>query len=262
METLQLILLSIVQGLTEFLPVSSSAHLILLSEIINQDDQGIVFDVGVHLGTLLAAVIYFRKEIQEILFNLSSKKLMDQENKLFFNLLVALFPILILGYLYRDHVETYLRTSEVVAIATISFGLLLYIADKLSIKKLDIDSLTLFKAFIIGLFQTIALIPGTSRSGITITAALFLGLKATSAARFSFLLAIPTIGSIAIVEIVRFSLSDLSENGFELILASGISFAVAYASIGIFLRLIERIGFTPFVIYRLLLGVWLLFFWL
>ena len=105
METLQLILLSIVQGLTEFLPVSSSAHLILLSEIINQDDQGIVFDVGVHLGTLLAAVIYFRKEIQEILFNLSSKKLIDQENRLFFNLLVALLPILILGYLYRDYVE-------------------------------------------------------------------------------------------------------------------------------------------------------------
>ena len=122
METLQLILLSIVQGLTEFLPVSSSAHLILLSEIINQDDQGIVFDVGVHLGTLLAAVIYFRKEIQEILFNLSSKKLIDQENRLFFNLLVALPKSVVLTFGLTELITLLIKNfQELIFQACINF---------------------------------------------------------------------------------------------------------------------------------------------
>jgi len=262
METFQLILLSLVQGITEFLPISSSAHLILISEIVNESDQGITFDVGVHIGTLLAAAIYFRKDIKEMVLNLSSKRLSNQDNNLFFNLLIALVPILLFGYLFRDFVEVNLRTSEVIAFATIGFGLLLYASDKLGRKKKNLNSLTFLQAVIIGLFQCFALIPGTSRSGITITAGLFLGLNATAAARFSFLLAIPTIGAIFLAEIVRITLNDFSGNGLELLISSSISFAIAYASIDIFLRLIERIGFTPFVIYRLLLGGWLLFFWL
>ena len=261
METFQLILLSFVQGLTEFLPVSSSAHLVLLSELINQKDQGIVFDVGVHLGTLIAAVIYFRKDLKKILLNLSSKDLVQTENSLFWNLIVALVPILVFGYFLRDLIEVNLRSIKVIGFTTLSFGALLYIADKLGTKKHNLDSINLLQAFVIGLFQCLSLIPGTSRSGITITAGLFLGLKAVSATRFSFLLAIPTIAVIALVELIRLSFFDISFDGaLQLLLASCISFIIAYVSIDVFLKLIDRIGFTPFVIYRLLLGAWILIF--
>ena len=253
MDILHAIILGIIQGLTEFLPISSSAHLILLSEIINQDDQGIVFDVGVHLGTLLAAVIYFRKQLREIILNALTKKFFSHDNFLLFNLFTALIPILIVGFVFRDFVETNLRKGEVIAYATVGFGLLLYVSDKFGRKEKDLNSLSLLQSFIIGIFQCLALIPGTSRSGITITAGLFLGLNVTAAARFSFLLAIPTIGVIFLAELIRITSTDFSGNGLELLLASSISFVVAYASIDIFLRLIERIGFTPFVIYRLLL---------
>ena len=260
MDTLQLVLLSVIQGLTEFLPVSSSAHLVLLSEFLRQEDQGIIFDVGVHFGTLIAAIVYFRSDIKTMLINLISEKLSSPGNNLTFNLAVAVFPILIAGFFLRDSIDLKLRNSEVIAYATILFGLLLYLA-QLNKGKQDVDFLSLPRAFVIGLFQCLALIPGTSRSGITITAGLFLGLSATAASRFSFLLAIPTIGAIALVELVRFSFLDLSQNGIELLIAISISFLVAYISIDIFLRLIERIGFTPFVIYRLLLGGWLLLYW-
>ena len=260
MDTLQLVLLSVIQGLTEFLPVSSSAHLVLLSEFLRQEDQGIIFDVGVHFGTLIAAIVYFRSDIKTMLINLISEKLSSPGNNLTFNLAVAVFPILIAGFFLRDSIDLKLRNSEVIAYATILFGLLLYLA-QLNKGKEDVDFLSLPRAFVIGLFQCLALIPGTSRSGITITAGLFLGLSATAASRFSFLLAIPTIGAIALVELVRFSFLDLSQNGIELLIAISISFLVAYISIDMFLRLIERIGFTPFVIYRLLLGGWLLLYW-
>ena len=260
MDTLQLVLLSVIQGLTEFLPVSSSAHLVLLSEFLRQEDQGIIFDVGVHLGTLIAAIVYFRSDIKTMLINLISEKLASPGNNLTVNLVVAAFPILVAGFFLRDSIDLKLRNSEVIAYATILFGLLLYLA-QLNKGKEDVDFLSLPRAFVIGLFQCLALIPGTSRSGITITAGLFLGLSATAASRFSFLLAIPTIGAIALVELVRFSFLDLSQNGIELLIAITISFLVAYISIDMFLRLIERIGFTPFVIYRLLLGGWLLLYW-
>ena len=260
MDTLQLVLLSVIQGLTEFLPVSSSAHLVLLSEFLRQEDQGIIFDVGVHFGTLIAAIVYFRSDIKTMLINLISEKLASPGNNLTINLVVAVFPILVVGFFLRDSIDLKLRNSEVIAYATILFGLLLYLA-QLNKGKEDVDFLSLPRAFVIGLFQCLALIPGTSRSGITITAGLFLGLSATAASRFSFLLAIPTIGAIALVELVRFSFLDLSQNGIELLIATTISFLVAYISIDLFLRLIERIGFTPFVIYRLLLGGWLLLYW-
>jgi len=260
MDTLQLVLLSVIQGLTEFLPVSSSAHLVLLSEFLRQEDQGIIFDVGVHFGTLIAAIVYFRSDIKTMLINLISEKLASPGNNLTINLVVAVFPILVAGFFLRDSIDLKLRNSEVIAYATILFGLLLYLA-QLNKGKEDVDFLSLPRAFVIGLFQCLALIPGTSRSGITITAGLFLGLSATAASRFSFLLAIPTIGAIALVELVRFSFLDLSQNGIELLIATTISFLVAYISIDLFLRLIERIGFTPFVIYRLLLGGWLLLYW-
>jgi undecaprenyl-diphosphatase len=260
MDTLQLILLSVVQGLTEFLPVSSSAHLVLLSEFLGEEDQGIIFDVGVHFGTLMAALVYFRSDLKKMIINLGSHKFLSKENNLTANLIIAVIPILLLGFLLRDFVNLNLRNSEVIAYATIIFGILLYTA-QLRKGKEDLDSVNLKQALIIGLFQCLALIPGTSRSGITITAGLFLGLSATAASRFSFLLAIPTIGAIALAELIRVSFIDITDNGVELSIALIISFLVAYISIDMFLKLIDRIGFTPFVIYRLLLGGWLLMYW-
>ena len=260
MDTLQLILLSVVQGLTEFLPVSSSAHLVLLSEFLGEEDQGIIFDVGVHFGTLLAALVYFRSDLKKMIINLGSHKLLSEENNLTTNLVIGVIPILLAGFLLRDFVNLHLRNSEVIAYATIIFGIFLYIA-QLRKGKEDLDSVNLKQALIIGLFQCLALIPGTSRSGITITAGLFLGLSATAASRFSFLLAIPTIGAIALAELIRISFIDITDNGTELSIALIISFLVAYISIDMFLKLIDRIGFTPFVIYRLLLGGWLLMYW-
>ncbi|MFM1566577.1 MAG: undecaprenyl-diphosphate phosphatase [SAR86 cluster bacterium] len=260
MDTLQLILLSLVQGLTEFLPVSSSAHLVLLSEFLGEEDQGIIFDVGVHFGTLLAALVYFRSDLKKMIINLGSHKLLSEENNLTTNLVIGVIPILLAGFLLRDFVNLHLRNSEVIAYATIIFGIFLYTA-QLRKGKEDLDSVNLKQALIIGLFQCLALIPGTSRSGITITAGLFLGLSATAASRFSFLLAIPTIGAIALAELIRVSFIDITDNGTELSIALIISFLVAYISIDMFLKLIDRIGFTPFVIYRLLLGGWLLMYW-
>ena len=260
MDTLQLILLSLVQGLTEFLPVSSSAHLVLLSEFLGEEDQGIIFDVGVHFGTLLAALVYFRSDLKKMIINLGSHKLLSEENNLTTNLVIGVIPILLVGFLLRDFVNLHLRNSEVIAYATIIFGIFLYVA-QLRKGKEDLDSVNLKQALIIGLFQCLALIPGTSRSGITITAGLFLGLSATAASRFSFLLAIPTIGAIALAELIRISFIDITDNGTELSIALIISFLVAYISIDMFLKLIDRIGFTPFVIYRLLLGGWLLLYW-
>ena len=260
MDTLQLILLSVVQGLTEFLPVSSSAHLVLLSEFLGEEDQGIIFDVGVHFGTLMAALVYFRSDLKKMIINLGSHKFLSKENNLTAKLIIAVIPILLLGFLLRDFVNLNLRNSEVIAYATIIFGILLYTA-QLRKGKEDLDSVNLKQALIIGLFQCLALIPGTSRSGITITAGLFLGLSATAASRFSFLLAIPTIGAIALAALIRVSFIDIMDNGVELSFALIISFLVAYISIDMFLKLIDRIGFTPFVIYRLLLGGWLLMYW-
>ena len=260
MDTLQLILLSLVQGLTEFLPVSSSAHLVLLSEFLGEEDQGIIFDVGVHFGTLLAALVYFRSDLKKMIINLGSHKLLSEENNLTTNLVIGVIPILLVGFLLRDFINLHLRNSEVIAYATIIFGIFLYIA-QLRKGKEDLDSVNLKQALIIGLFQCLALIPGTSRSGITITTGLFLGLSATAASRFSFLLAIPTIGAIALAELIRISFIDITDNGTELFIALIISFLVAYISIDMFLKLIDRIGFTPFVIYRLLLGGWLLMYW-
>ena len=260
MDTLQLILLSVVQGLTEFLPVSSSAHLVLLSEFLGEEDQGIIFDVGVHFGTLMAALVYFRSDLKKMIINLGSHKFLSKENNLTTSLIIAVIPILLSGFLLRDFVNLNLRNSEVIAYATIIFGILLYTA-QLRKGKEDLDSVNLKQALIIGLFQCLASIPGTSRSGITITAGLFLGLSATAASRFSFLLAIPTIGAIALAELIRVSFIDITDNGVELSIALIISFLVAYISIDMFLKLIDRIGFTPFVIYRLLLGGWLLMYW-
>tara|TARA_B100000676_G_C18019757_1_gene811870 strand:- start:485 stop:1267 length:783 start_codon:yes stop_codon:yes gene_type:complete len=260
MDLIQLVLLSIIQGITEFLPISSSAHLILFSGLIGEGDQGIVFDVVVHFGTLLAVIYYFRYELLSMISSL--KKGDDHESH---NLLVSLFisslPILILGFLLRGFVEDNLRSIGVIAYSTIFFGILLYLSSIKSKPKKDEKDLNLLDSLVIGFGQSFALIPGASRSGVTMMTALFLGYKANFSARYSFLLSIPTILAISVVEIFTISKMEYSIS-LDLLLALGISFIFAFFTISFFLKALDRIGLTPFIVYRLILGFVLILFWM
>lgn len=259
-DLLRATILALVQGLTEFLPVSSSAHLLLPSLLLGWEDQGLAFDVAVHLGTLLAVLHYFRKDLfgmagamtRQVFGGASSP-----EARLGWSLVVATLPVLIAGFLLKDLVDAYLRDMRVVAATTIIFGLLLWLADA-SHRKHAVQNEPGWRAVLwIGLAQILALIPGTSRSGVTTTAALFCGMDRQAASRFSFLLSIPVIAGAAVLLMLDL-LEAANVNWAELAYALVLAALTAWACIHYFLRFIARIGFVPFVIYRLILGVVLL----
>ena len=260
MDILQIIVLALVQGLTEFLPISSSAHLILVPYLTDWPDQGLAFDVAVHVGTLTAVVIYFRKEISKMFFAwlASLKGRHSEDSRLAWGVLIGTIPVGLAGLLFKDVISEHLRTPLVIAATTIIFGFLLWYADWSGKRSRDEHSLSWKDIIVIGCAQAIALIPGTSRSGITITAGLMLGLTAPAAARFSFLLSIPVIvlaGGVETLDYLKVaSINDMN----DLIIGALISAVSAYLCIHYFLMLLERIGMTPFVIYRLLLGIVLL----
>lgn len=255
MEVLQILILSVIQGLTEFLPISSSAHLIITSSILGQETQSITVDIFAHGGSLFAVIIYFRVELADAL---KDYKLSSSDS--FLNkLLLGSLPILITGFLLRDFISENLRALDIIALSTIFFGILLWIADRSSKEQTPYESVTFKHAFLIGLAQCLALIPGTSRSAITIICALFLSYSRTVASKFAFMLAIPTLGIIFLSEIIAFGFTSSEINWLDVLLVSTFSFLSSYLCIGIFLNLIERIGFTPFVVYRVLLGIFLLF---
>lgn len=255
-------LLAIIQGLTEFLPISSSAHLILPSVLLGWDDQGLAFDVAVHLGTLTAVISYFRMDVFRIVMGCWRhviRREASADSKLGWLLLLATLPVVIVGFLAKDLVDNNLRNAGVIAGATILFGLLLYWADNSSMKTGSVSSLTWKSALVIGLAQILALIPGTSRSGITMTAALFCNLDRESSSRFSFLLSIPVIAGAAlllILDLLALDQVNWTEIGYAMVVAC----LVAYFCIYFFLQTINRLGFTPFVIYRVVLGIVLLLF--
>ncbi|HEC15142.1 MAG TPA: undecaprenyl-diphosphate phosphatase [Sedimenticola sp.] len=264
METLHVFILALLQGLTEFLPISSSAHLILTPRILGFADQGLAFDVAVHMGSLLAIIGYFRHELRVMLgdffTSLRPGGEATENSRLVWLLALATVPIVIFGALFKSLVETDLRTPLVIAAATIGFGLLLLWVDLRGGHRRDEHQLGWREGLTIGLFQVLAIIPGTSRSGITMTAGLMLGLSRRAASRFSFLLAIPTIlmsGGLVTLELLQ---SDVPVNWGDLLLGVTLSFIAAYLCIHYFLRFIERIGMTPFVVYRLLLGAAILVF--
>ena len=261
MDLFQVILLSIIQGITEFLPISSSAHLILFSQAIGEEDQGIVFDVAVHFGTLLAAIYYFREDLFSMFLDIKKRDYYGDSYNLLVSILISSLPILVLGFLLRGFIEDSLSSIEVIAYATILFGILLYVSSIQSKDNKDQKDLNFLDSLIIGLGQCFALIPGASRSGVTMMSALFLGYKANFCAKYSFLLSIPTITAISVVEIIGISQTDYSLS-FHLLLAMVISFLFAFFTISFFLKALERIGLTPFIIYRLILGFILVIFWM
>lgn len=264
MTLLQIIVLAIVQGITEFLPISSSGHLILVPELTSWPDQGIMMDVGVHVGTLGAVMLYFRRDVgrmfhaffQMILF----KKEYDKtERHLMLALILSTIPIVIFGALASKLGLTDLwRTIEVIGWTSIVFGILLYWFDTKCKAERDLSTLTFKNAIFIGFAQVLAIIPGTSRSGITMTAARGLGFTRTDAARFSMLMSIPTIFAAAILQVKDLLEVQSVTVGSDLLLGATLSFLAALVAIAGLLKWLETSSMTPFVIYRVLLGIGLL----
>ena len=264
LDFFQVTILAALQGATEFLPISSSGHLILPSLLFAWNDQGLTFDVAVHVGTLFAVLIYFKDDLQRLVLALTMcvfRREQSQDSKLAWMLLAATIPAGLSGLLFASQVEQYGRSLLLIGITSIGFGLLLLVSDRIGNKQRTLADMNWKTALLIGFAQILALIPGTSRSGVTMTAALFCNLDRAAAARFSFLLAIPIIAASGLLRGIQL-LRDGTESVEWLVLlyAIFISAVVAYLCIHYFLQLIERFGFLPFVIYRVLLGIALILF--
>lgn len=255
----QAALLALIQGATEFLPVSSSAHLILPAALTDWPDQGLAFDVAVHLGTLLAVLWHFRRALRGFsvsVWGLLARSEWDANLHWAAKVACASVPIAVFGWLGRDFVEAHLRTTEIIAVATIVFGLALWWADRRGGQAL-LPSYPV--ALLIGLAQALAIIPGASRAGVTIAAALALGLGRGAATRFSFLLAVPAVGGATLL--MATDINAIARAHWPpLLLGFAIAALCGGFCIAAFMRFVERIGMRPFVIYRLALGALLLAF--
>ncbi len=259
MDFFQAIVLAIVQGIVEFLPISSSAHLILVPEILGWTDQGLAFDVAVHVGTLLAVVVFLRKEIGQIVpawlvgwktYNWTA------DGQLGWLIIIATIPVGLIGLVFKDYIELNLRSSMVIAITTVFFGLVLGWADQKAEKNTKtIQNLDWRQTLVVGFAQAIALIPGTSRSGITMTAMLALGYTRIAAARFSFLMAIPAIALPGLLKANDLASADTMVSWSILTTGVCVSALVAFLCMNVFIRFVDRVGMMPFVVYRILLGL-------
>ena len=261
MTLTHIIVLALVQGFTEFLPISSSGHLILVPVLSHWPDQGLAFDVAVHVGTLAAVIAYFRKDISEMLvdwFKSITKREHTTHSKLAWAVIFGSIPVGVGGLLLHDLADTVFRSPLVIAYATIGFGILLGVSDWMGKKVETLDKLTWPHIIFIGMSQVIALIPGTSRSGITMTAGLALGLTRQAAARFSFLLSIPAILMAGGYKSLQL-LAEPNVDWTSLFCGVALSALSAHICIHFFLKLLDRIDMLPFVIYRLILGVFLIY---
>lgn len=259
MDFFQAIVLAVVQGIVEFLPISSSAHLILVPELLGWADQGLAFDVAVHVGTLVAVMAFLRKEIAQIVpawLRGWKNQQWDANGQVGWLIIIATIPVGLVGLAFKDFIEVSLRSTIVIAVSTLAFGLLLGWADfNASRNTKTIKNLDWKQTLIVGFAQALALIPGTSRSGITMTALLALGYTRTASARFSFLMAVPAIalpGLLKTKELVAASTQTQWS-----ILATGVcaSALVAFLCMNVFMRFVDRVGMMPFVIYRVLLSI-------
>jgi undecaprenyl-diphosphatase len=252
LSTLQAAILGLVQGLGEFLPISSSAHLVLIPWLFKWNDPGLTFDIALHIGTLIAVAIYFWKDWLRLI----TKGLTDarsREGQLFWYIVAATIPGALVGFLLEKKAETIFREPVLIATMLILLGIVLCWADRKSVKNIEMNSITFKISLLIGLSQAFAIIPGVSRSGITMTMGLFMGLTREGAARFSFLLAAPIIFGAALIK-VPFLISNPSVININFIIGILISFIVGILSIGFLLRYIQTRNFLPFAWYRFILG--------
>ena len=248
LSLLQIIILSIIQAITEFLPISSSAHLLLPSKVLGWPDQGIIFDITVHFATLMAVLIYFRDEFLRFSF---------YSSKIFVFLVISTLPIMLIALLVEG-VGAYRWSLTSIAYANIFFALLLYISEKTSQQQYSNSDMTAKHAIVIGLFQTFSLISGASRSGTAITGSLFLSYKKSEAAKYSLMLSIPTILGALIFSFSEINTLKEDISILTTFIAFLTTFIVSYLSISLFLGLVKKLGYLPFIVYRLILGITLL----
>lgn len=258
-----ILVLALVQGVTEFLPISSSGHLVITSHILGWADQGLLMDVAVHVGTLFAVMIYFWRDLWMIVSGVIGwvTRRRSPGTRLAGQLLVATLPVVVVGYFGRDYIGQFLRDPELIAWTTIGFAVVLWCADKFGMTLRRMEHIGFGSAAFIGLAQVLALVPGTSRSGITMTAGRILGMERRETARFSLLMSIPVIigaGLLGGIEI--YEAGDIAL-GRDVLVAAGLACAAGLVSIAAMMHWLRRARFTPFVIYRLLLGMGLLY-WL
>lgn len=268
MSIFEAVLLALIQGITEFLPISSSAHLILLPKLTGMPDQGLAFDVTLHMATSLAICIYLRRDLKTLVTGLfalvvkkdSTNSQTRNEGTLALMILVATVPVAVTGYLAHDLIANTLRSTEVIAVSSIFWGVILWLADrKPGSKELrGVRGVGWKTAIFVGLAQAISLIPGTSRSGITITGGLFMGLNRKSALRFAFLLSIPVAILAGGYETAKLIKHGMDVDIIFLIIGFVVAFVSAYLVVHLFLKLVERFSLKGFVIYRVLLGILLL----
>ncbi|MDC0472851.1 undecaprenyl-diphosphate phosphatase [Pelagibacteraceae bacterium] len=247
---IEIIILSIIQGITEFLPVSSSSHLIIFSNYLNFSNQGLSLDVSLHIGSFFAVIVYFRKDVSNFF----------EERDLFYKILISSLPVMIAGYiLVKFDLIEYIRNIKIIGWTTIIFGILLYLSDKFKNNKKIKKDFNYKSVFFIGFLQILSLVPGVSRSGITITAGRFLEFERVEAAKISFLLSIPTLAAVSIYGICNlFASGDLQfslVNIFSIIF----SFLFSFMTIKYFLKYIKNFNLNIFVIYRIVLGITILY---
>jgi undecaprenyl-diphosphatase len=255
-----LAILAVIQGLTEFLPVSSSGHLALVPHVLGWPDQGMVIDIAVHVGTLGAVIVYSWRDIGRMLMAMLRlfQGRQDPGLNLFALIIIGSLPVVVAGYLFSRYLGDSFRSIEVIAWATIGFGIVLGIADRIGMTIRRIEHMGFGTALFIGCAQVLALIPGASRSGVTMTAARMVGFERADAARFSLLLSIPAIlGAGTLGGLKLYKSGDVSL-GLDAAVAAGIAFVAALISINLMMSWLRRAGFMPFVVYRLILGFALL----
>ena len=262
MEFYQTIILALVQGISEFLPISSSAHLILVPKLTDWPDQGLAFDVVVHMGTLVAVIYYYKEVLSQLIvdfFHSAFEGKTVGESKLAWGMLLGTIPVGIVGFLFKDFISSEFRSTEIIAYATLIFGILLGIAILLDTKRpRDRELLSWIDIGFIGMMQAFALIPGVSRSGVTITAGLLIGLSKKATVQFAFLLSIPVI-TLSVVLILIDIYHELQVINLTLIIMGFVVSAISsYLTITFFIKLLDAMSMMPFVIYRLLLGILLL----
>ena len=257
MFELQFFLIGVIQGVTEFLPISSSGHLVLFAQLTNWEDQGLFTDIAVHFGTLFAVLIYLRKDIYYFLTNIFQFKLF--EDQIIFKIILATLPAIILGYFIYDYVSLYFRSIQLIAVSSIVFAIILFFADRVKMKSKSWNKITYLESLIVGFFQVLAFVPGASRAGVTITGARLLGYDRLNAARFSMILSIPIIlASMTLSFINIFNEKYVAVNLYQSFYAAVVAFITALLSIIFLMRFIRKANFNIFIIYRIILGIILL----
>ena len=257
MTTLQIVVLAIVQGLTEFLPISSSGHLVLVPYLVEWTDQGLAFDVAVHFGSLIAVCLFFREDIMGLLrggARILGGDLESPQSYMALAIALGTIPAAAAGLLFASWIEDNLRDPSIIVYTLAGYGILMALADRFAKREKSMTDIRIRDALVIGVAQALALVPGTSRSGVTITAGRLLGFERQDAARFSFLLSAPVILLATVYKGAELILGDTVVAWGQLALGVVVSAIVAYLSIEFFMRVVSRIGLAPFAIYRLALA--------